>query len=182
MIKYETLPTMIILPNAASLRPKATLPELVHLDDPALTVMHDFSVTLPRTISPHEPIDDALNEMKIHGVHLLLVMENNHIIGVISTEDILGDKPIRFIQLSRLNRNQVLVKHVMVPLDEITAFDIEEVEQARVGNIVATLKVLHKHYALVLHDDTHQQRQWIRGIFTTSQISKQLHMDIGNSL
>jgi len=182
MIKYEILPTLAITPNAASLRPKSTMPELVHFEDPALAVMHDFSVTAPCTIGPNEPIDGALNEMKVAGVHLLLVIEDNHIIGVISSEDILGEKPIRFIQHARVEREKVVVKHIMVPLEQIAAFNIEDVEPARVGNIVTTLKTLSKHYALVLRTEENSDRQWIRGIFTTSQISRQLHMDIASSL
>ena len=182
MIKYETLPTTS-LPKEGVILPTHEMPELVHLDDPAFSVMTDFNRMTPHTIAPNETMDDALNEMKVKGVHLLLVInKQGNIKGIIGSEDILGEKPIQLIQQRRVHRSQVLVKMIMVPLDQISAFDCEVIEHARVGNIVNTLKALQTHYVLVVKINADKKTQLILGLFTTSQISKQLHMDIANSI
>ena len=97
MAKYEPLKTIKLSADNTYLHLHKVL-ELVHLDDPAFAVMTDFTQTSPRTIGPDEPMDNALNEMKIHGVHLLLVQDDHDkVIGIIASEDILGERPIKII-------------------------------------------------------------------------------------
>lgn len=181
MSKYEALPTIAILPKGTMLQGHQ-LPELVHLDDPALSVMLDFTITPPHTITPHETMDQAINEMEVSGVHLLLVIdEEKHFQGIISSEDVWGEKPIKVIQEGRIHRDQVLVKTIMVPYTEITALDFATVKSAKVGHIVKTLSAHKQHYALAISPSAHHPNvQIIRGIFTTAQISKQLHTDIAS--
>ncbi len=182
MAKYEVLRTIQLFPGKVFLR-TSKLPEMVHLDDPALSVLSDFAQHPPRTISPNEPMDNALNEMKLNGVHMLLVQEKSgNIIGVIGSEDILGELPIKIIQERRIDRTQILVKMLMTPLNKIAAFDMKALEHAKVGHIVITLKHLRTHYALVISNETTDGSQTLRGIFTTSQISRQLHMDISDAI
>ncbi len=182
MARYESLRTVQLSPENAFLRSRKLL-EIVHLDDPAFAVMSDFAHVRPRTIGPNEPMDNALDEMKVHGVHLLLVQEKaGNVVGVIGSEDILGELPIKIIQERRVERSQILVKMLMTPLNKIVAFDMKTLEHAKVGNIVVTLKNLRTHYALVVNDDNGDDKQMLRGIFTTSQISRQLHMDISDAI
>ncbi|EKD78190.1 MAG: CBS protein [uncultured bacterium] len=178
MAKYEALPTTTILPNGTMLRAQQ-LPELVHMDDPALFVMTDFTLTPPHIITPDENMDHAINEMETNGVHLLLVInDEGYFMGVISSEDVWGEKPIKLIQERRIHREQVLVRMIMVPYTEITALDFSTIKTAKVGHIVKTLAENKKHYAITVSPDaTHHHVQMIRGIFTATQISKQLHQD-----
>ena len=182
MAKYEPLlRTIKLSPENTYLRSRQ-LPELVHLDDPAFVVMTDFSQIPPRTVEPNESIDNALNEMKLHGVHLLLVQNgDDNIIGVVGSEDLLGELPIKISQERRLKRSQILIKMVMTPLNQICAFDMHTLERAKVGNIIVTLKSLRMHYALIISNENNH-RQTLRGIFTTSQISRQLHVDISDAI
>jgi CBS-domain-containing membrane protein len=154
------------------------LPELVHLDDSALSVMIDFTLTPPHSITPDATMDHAINEMEINGVNLLLVINaEGHFQGIISSEDLWGEKPIQLMQARRVHRNQVLVKMIMVPYTQITALEFSLVEAACVGHIVKTLATHKKHYALAISKNDDGDVQMIRGIFTATQISKQLHRD-----
>lgn len=181
MAKYEALPTTEILLNGTMLHAQH-LPELVHMDDPAIEVMTDFTLTPPFTISPTDTMDHAINEMKVLGVHLLLVInEEGHFQGILSSEDVWGEKPIKVIQERRIHRDQVLVRTIMVPYSEVTAFDFELIKTAKVGHIVKTLSEHKQHYALAISPCPDTQVQIIRGIFTASQISKQLHTDIADA-
>ena len=87
MARYEPLKTITLSSGNIYLR-SHQLPELVHLNDPAFVVMADFSQTPPHVVHPNKPIDDPLNEMKIHGVHLLVQDDNKHIIDVLGSEEI----------------------------------------------------------------------------------------------
>jgi CBS domain containing-hemolysin-like protein len=121
--------------------------------------------------------------MEVSGVHLLLVInEEGHFQGIISSEDVWGEKPIKLIQERRVPRDQVWVRTIMVPYTEITAFDYATIKTVHVGHIVKTLSEHNQHYALAVSPSTtHPDMQTIRGIFTASQISKQLHTDIADA-
>lgn len=182
MIKYETLPTFPLQTKHVSIRSLTQSPELVHLEDPAFAVMTDFCQSLPRSISADASMDDALHVMKSTGVHMLLVVDKEGAIkGIISSEDLLGEAPIKIIQERRIQRTMVLVKMLMLPIEKIPAFNIEDVEYARVGNVVNTLKELNQHYAFVVRIEENNAHI-IRGLFNTSEISKLLHTDIENSI
>jgi hypothetical protein len=177
MIKYEVLPTTDLVSEKISL-PSQHLPELVHLTDPAFQVMIDFNQESPNTISPDASIEYAFTEMKQKDVHILLVADKeHHVIGLVSSEDILGEKPIKLIQQRRIERSQVLIKMVMTPLSQIPAFDVADIEHSRVGNIVKTLQTLHAHYAFVIKTE-YNEHQVAAGLFNLAQISKQLHVEI----
>lgn len=178
MAKYQTLPITPIQPNGTMLNMQS-LPELVHMDDPAFSVMIDFTVMPPHIISPTDTMDHAIHEMEVSGSHLLLVVNNEgHFQGIVSSEDVWGEKPIKLIHERRIHRDQLLVKTVMVPYSEITALDFSIIETACVGHIVKTLLHHKCHYALAVSPSSDSSVQIIRGIFTISQLSKQLHKDI----
>jgi len=182
MSKFDSLETTKLDADSTFLHP-THLPEVVHMDDPALDVMIDFKQIRPATIGPNEPIDDALNEMKLKGVHLLLVTNRNqNVLGLISTEDILGEIPILLTTQKRIPRADILVKMVMIPQKDIIALDIETLRNVKVGNIVNTLQTNNSHYALVVRQNEQEKTQFVRGLFSSSQISKQLHMAITNSI
>ncbi len=92
----------------------------------------------------------------------------------------MGRKPIKLIQERRIHRDQVTVKMIMTPLSDIAALDFAVIKSAKVGNIVKTLSSRKQHYALAVSPSTIQPTQIILGIFTTSQVSKQLHTDIAH--
>lgn len=180
MVQYEALPTITLEKEKTALCTDI-LPEIMHLDDPALAVMIDFTQVPPKAIKEDAPIDDALHLMKVHDVHLLFVIDHHEKpIGVIASEDILGERPIKIQQERRIPRSKLLVNMLMEKVTNIPALDIDVVGSFKIGNIVNTLKEHKSHYALTVKingDD-----QVIRGIFTTSKISQELHMDISGNL
>ena len=182
MTKFELIEPISLTDKKTVLR-SHNLPEIVHLDDPALAVMKDFNQVRPESVSPSLTMNDALNEMKIHGVHILLAKnEEDAIIGLISTEDILGEKPIRILQERRIERSKITVKMLMTPIDKIVAFKIKSARYAKVGNVVETLKNLNAHYALVIDDENSEEHNCLCGMFSTWQIGRQLHTDIADSI
>ena len=131
MAKFEILPT-IPFHQAPYMKPDQP-PEVVHLEDPAMTVMIDFKYAPTSRINPNASIDFALNAMKNDSIHAMLVTDpNENVIGLISSEDILGEKPIKLLEERRIEREEILVKMIMLPEFDIIAFDIESLRLARV--------------------------------------------------
>ncbi len=139
-------------------------------DDPATTVMTDFRQVAPITIEPHHRIDPALKKMKVAGVRLLLVPdEDDRIIGVITAADILGERPIKLIEETRISRENIRVDMIMTPVEKIEALRMMSVRHATVGQIVDTMQALRRKHILVVEskdDEEEEDDQYkIRGLF-----------------
>ena len=150
------------------------LPELVHVDDPAAAVFTDFNKEQPATIGSDVCIDNALNQMKHSGNCVLLVVDEEQcLLGEITADDIMGDKPVRLTESTRMSRRQISVKMIMTPVNDIRVLEIEHLRDARVGHIIATLHALESGHILVV-ENSHS----IRGVFSAMQISRQLGRNI----
>lgn len=152
-------------------------------DNTALSVMTDFTRVPPITIEPIMTIDYALQKMKKQGVRLLLVTgEHDYVTGIITSYDIQGEKPVKYAEETGLNHNSITVEMIMTPLSRMPAFDLEFIKQSLVRHVIATLKQLNRQHALVVSMDKGGRTQRIRGLFSTSHISRCLGRDIGVSV
>lgn len=156
-------------------------PELVHLDSPALDVFTDFRVVCPQTVGPQVPIDAALGQMKNAGVRLLLVTEElageDQVVGMVNADDLQGEKPVKIVENSRGARSDILVRQVMTPQSRVRVLDMRSVRDAQVGHIVATLRALERKHVLVVEVDPRSAQQRVRGLFSATQIRRQLGLD-----
>ncbi len=181
MIQYEALNTLSLMDKQTKVRSRQ-VPNIVHLNDPASSVLFDFRLTPPRLIDQNESMDHALTEMKNRGIHILLVTDDNdHVVGVITTEDLLGEKPIQIMQENRFERSKIQVHMLMDPIADFIAVDSDRVQTAKVGNIINTLKSLSQHYALVVQQDEGTEVLTIVGLFSSSHICRQLYADVVGS-
>jgi CBS domain-containing protein len=148
---------------------------LVSENDPATAVMTDFRAVTPITIEPLVTIDVALEKMKSAGVRLLFVTDSeDHIAGVVTSYDIQGAKPVKYSEEHGINHDQINVEMMMIPLERIPAFDYDFILQSLVRHVVATFTELERPHALVIEYDKSAGRQSIRGMFSSTQISKLL--------
>lgn len=67
-----------------------------------------------------------------------------------------------------------MVRDIMTAQSEFEVIHMDDVLRASVGDIVTTLQSVGRRHALVLDNDVRTKRASIRGIFSASQISKQL--------
>jgi len=159
------------------------LSEVLHWDDPALHAMVDFKYVQADIISSEDGIDIALLAIKNCHYHVLLVVNHeDKIDGIVSAEDLLGEKPLKVIQERRIPRAEISVGMVMVPQNEIIVFNVEELRHAKVSHVVEALHAHKKHFALVIKMDEKLEKQIVRGLFSISQISKQLGRDVSSDL
>lgn len=158
-------------------------PDWVRPEDPALSVFTDFAKVRPRTVRPDTAIDDALEQMKEQGVRLLLVTDEDEVItGIITARDIQGEKPIRITEQTRVPRTDIRASDIMTPQPEIPVLNMISVEPATVGHILATLQALERQHILVVEVDEETDRQCVRGLFSSSQIRKQMHRTEGEQI
>ena len=175
---YAPLDFVRLQPGAPYARPTQTLPDKVTLDDSAVQVMTDFQSTTAIIILPADTVDEAHSRMIQRGVRLLLVVdENRNVLGVITATDILGEKPVQVAAERDARRGEIQVRDIMTPQERIEVLDIAAVRGAKVGHVVATLRKAGRQHAVVVERDS-QGGQVVRGIFSVTQIARQLGVSI----
>lgn len=172
MNEYKSLPVQYLSGTVQISKPAS--PNPVKLDSPASEVMTDLRKLHAAVIAPNITMEVANNYMMHRGVRTLLVMnDDTSLAGIITATDILGEKPMRFIQDRGVKHSEILVRDMMTSLENLEAIPLEEVTHARVGNIVASLRESDRLHALVIDENTIGLSR-ICGIFSWTQIEKQL--------
>jgi len=147
----------------------------VQAESPATDVMTDLSRAAAVTTRPHATVNEARHTMVAQGVRALFVVESeNVVVGVITSTDVLGERPILVAQQRSIRHDEVLVRHVMTPAEALEAMDLDEVLRARVGDIVASLRLSGRQHALVVEGEAASPTRIVRGIFSLTQIARQL--------
>lgn len=181
MRAYKSLPSRLLKHGVDLVRPADKFGPRVTLESPAAMVMTDFARVEPASIKLHASMDSANQTMIRLGLRLLFVLDaHDHLAGLITATDILGEKPMRLVQERGVKHNEILVEDLMTPVDALEALEFEEIAHAEVGHIVATLKAAGRQHTLVVQHDA-DGGVLIRGIFSVSQISRQLGSAITTS-
>ncbi len=140
--------------------------------------MTDFNRECPVVVSPDRRIDDARQDMIRNGVRALLVLEDESVRGLITVHDILGERPILFLQSSaclqdRCDHHEVRVADIMTPVEHLPMLDLPIVQSACVGDVVETFRT-SDHTHLVV---TEAQRDGTRracGLISRTWLERQL--------
>jgi CBS-domain-containing membrane protein len=147
----------------------------VTLDDPALAVMTDLQAVPAATTTREEAIDDANRAMMRRGVRLLFVLDAaGAVCGVITATDLLGEKPVRFMQERGLEHAEIRVGDIMTPASLLEALAYQDVSGMRVGHVVATIRAVRRQHVMVSEDYGRR----IRGLFSATQIARQLGVEL----
>ncbi|HEX7558864.1 MAG TPA: CBS domain-containing protein [Usitatibacter sp.] len=173
MREYSPLTLAPLGPGARVAEPMA--PGRVTLDDPAFSVMTDLREVAAATTRPDETIDQAHAQMIRRGVRLLFVLDGGGAVaGILTATDLLGEKPMRFMRERGVSHAEILVEDIMTPASTLDALPLLDVAQMRVGHIVATLQAVGRRHLIVAEEAGRR----IRGIFSTSQIARQLGVEL----
>ncbi len=185
---FFVLPVRKLGSGAGLRRPVHPQAARVSLESPARDVMTDFTHTSPATIRPQAPLSGANRFMITRGVRLLLVVDDHErVLGLITATDLLGARPVRVATERGLHRDELTVGDVMTPAEAIEVVDLEEVDGARVGHVLETLRRDGRQHALVVDTEVLPpagplerpvRRTLVRGVFSLSQIARQLGVAI----
>ena len=185
---YTALPIRELGANAGFRRPTQPQAARVTPAAPALQVMTDLARVAPATIRPQAPLSGANQFMITRGVRLLLVVDElENVLGLITATDLLGERPMLVATQRGLRRDELSVADVMTPAEYVEVIALADVEGARVGHVLATLRRAGRQHALVVdHDliaatrplEAPTRRSMVRGIFSISQIARQLGVNL----
>ena len=146
---------------------------------PATSVMTDLAIETPHVVAPDRSIDEALREMVYFGVRLLLVAREQNVVGTISSYDIMGERPIQFLQdpfkAKVPHRHEdVRVEDVMTKIGDAAPLLYRWVAEASVGEIASLFRERSDMHLLVVEDGTADGEVVVRGIFSRTRLERQL--------
>jgi predicted transcriptional regulator len=143
--------------------------------------MTDLSRQPAACIDAGALVAEAKQSMIYRGVRMLFVTdENRQLQGIITANDILGERPILASQNRGVPREELRVAHIMTPVERLDTIALSMVTRAEVGHVVATLKACTRQHAFVV-DRNAAGRQIICGVFSATQIARQLGVDINTA-
>lgn len=179
MIKnYTALNSHPLKAGSSVARPTQVLAQNLSLKDPAINVMTDLrsvSVVVVRTMTSMEK---ANAKMIRYGVRTLLVLDDaDQVAGILTATDVLGEKPVRFLQQVGGTHADILVRDVMTVQRDLKVLKLEEVKASRVGDVLTTLKAAGRQHTIVVEDNA-DGSQTVRGLFSATQIARQLGVQV----
>ena len=179
--EYHALSPSKLEVGAGYAQPSQRVPEVVRHDSPATDVMTDLTRVVAVIILSGDSVDEAHHRMIQCGVRLLLVVDQDRRVhGVITANDVLGEKPVTVAVQRGVPHSEVQVRDVMTPAEALQVLSYADVAGATVGHIIASLKAAGRQHGLVVDEDA-KGRQRVRGIFSATQIARQLGVSITTS-
>lgn len=172
--EYSALQSFPLKTGSSFVRPVQTFPERVKLSDSALSVMTDLTKVSVVSVRAKTPMDRANAKMIRYGVRMLLVLDDSEqVAGLLTASDVLGEKPMRFLQNMGGTHADIMVRDIMSTQRELEVMKIENVQQAKVGDIVASMKKSDRQHALVVSEGA-DGRQTVCGLFSITQVARLL--------
>lgn len=176
--EYPAIKPMGLDADIGYAQPTQAVLERVHVNSSAVDVMTDLTKITAVIILPGDSVDEAHRRMIQRGVRLLLVVDQDRKVhGIVTANDVLGEKPVKAAVQRGVPRSEIQVRDIMTPRAALEVLDMREVSAATIGHIVATLKAAGRQHTLVVDHDA-KGRQRVRGVFSATQIARQLGMDI----
>ena len=147
------------------------------LDHPALAVMTDFRLVPAATVTPQASLAKALDKMKTVGVRMLLVLDDHStLLGLITANDILGERTIEYVEKHRIKREEICVSDIMHGNNSLHGLPLQEVLNSSIGDLIHTLKGKGLQHVLVSTVEFGEPK--IRGIFSAAEIGRQLGLEM----
>jgi CBS domain-containing protein len=157
--------------------PRRSVSDGQYLDpsDPAIHAITDFTREHPVTVDEDRQIDDALHDMIHLGVRAMLVVREQRIVGLITSYDIQGERPLQFLQTSTYTRHhEIRVGHIMTPWDRLLAVDWESIQSALAGELLHVLEEAGITHLLVIETGKKNTVPTVRALVSRARLTRQL--------
>src|SRR6266702_6054767 len=139
-MKYASLMPTTKFRDAILPRRSVSDGQFLDPSDPAIYAITDFTREHPVTVDEERQIDDALHDMIRLGVRAMLVVREQRIVGLITSYDIQGERPLQFLQSSTYSHHRdIRVAHIMTPWHVLTALNWETLQTMRAGDLLQVI-------------------------------------------
>ena len=153
-MKHATLMSTREIAHGILPRRSVTDGQFLKPTDPAILAITDFAREHPATVDDERQIDDALADMIRIGVRALLVVRDQRVVGLITSYDIQGERPLQFLQHSTYTQHSDLrVAHIMTPWEKLLAVDWDALQSARAGEVLQVMEEAGMSHMLVIETE-----------------------------
>ena len=162
---------------AEGVLPRRSVADGQYLDprDPAIHALTDFTREHPVTVEAERQIDDALNDMIRLGVRALLVYNEQRIVGLVTSYDIQGERPIQFLQSSNYRHHRdIRVADIMTPWENLLAMDWERIQSASAGDLLRVFEETGLTHLIVIEHDRTSSSAVVRALVSRARLARQL--------
>jgi CBS domain-containing protein len=175
MTQHRTLPLKAFNKDTIAFGPRNE-PWQVDLMDPAATVMTDFRDHSLFKVDADENVDEALQQMKHAGLRAAFVMdkESGRVLGMITAYDIMGEKPLRYLQSvgftdHGVTHRDIRVGDIMEKVEDWTIAEMHQVVQATVQSVLEALQKSGRTHLPVMETKEGSEPR-LRGLFSSSKV------------
>lgn len=145
----------------------------ITLEHPAIAVMIDHRIEQAPVIRPYNSLEKAMKKMSDARSRVLMVVDEQSMVeGVISSSDIASERVIKHVEASGGDRSEVEVKDIMTPRSELGVLHIQDVLDAKVGDVLRTLNDLCVEHIFVTMLERNLPA--VRGLFSATHIAHEL--------
>ncbi|XOZ34987.1 hypothetical protein ACMDCT_07080 [Halomonadaceae bacterium KBTZ08] len=177
MSTYQPIPTVRELEAQHIAHPQ------MHADlsteAPATTLLIDFREQRPPVIDGHLEAGEAKIRMRMADSALKLVLNpSEDCVGLLTLKDVLGRKAMARAHEMRLTPEEVPIHEIMQPIGRLPAISMEDLEAARVGDLVHTFNDVHEEHMLVTEDSPEGTSVALRGVIPASHVTRRLQVSL----
>ncbi len=151
-------------------------PWQVELNDPAVSVMTDFRMRALFKVNPEDTIDEALQKMKVAGLRIGFVIDDSseNIQGMITSYDIMGEKPMRYLQSvgfadRGVTHKDIKVQDIMEKISDWVSVEMKNVETVNVQAVLDAFQRTGRTHLPVL-DNKEGKEHHLRGLFSSAKV------------
>jgi CBS-domain-containing membrane protein len=175
---FSALASHPLKPGSGFAMPTQVLPQNLTLNAPAINVMTDLRSISVVVVRAMTTLEKANAKMIRYGVRTLLVLDDaDKVAGLLTASDVLGEKPVRFLQQVGGTHADILVRDVMTIQRELKVLKLDDVMKSSVGDILTTLKEAGRQHAIAVEENA-EGVQTVRGLFSATQIARQLGVQL----
>ncbi|WP_448245612.1 CBS domain-containing protein [Thalassotalea agariperforans] len=145
----------------------------IDLSSPALTIFTDFEQINPIVVDVTTSAVDAEALMMNAHARLLVVVDDNHFLGVVSLDDLNLQEMIKR-EVNGMARANLTVADFMQTRNQLKAFSFDDLQKSTINDVVETLQKRGQQHCIVVERDRHM----IRGIISASDIARKLSVPI----
>ena len=155
-------------------KPFADNQPLIDLASPALKMVNNFTQKTPVRAHHETTIAEALKQTSSQQSDFVLVMDDDHkLIGIVSSADLQSAKITIIAQRLNTPRNEVSLRHVMTPINQLMGVSMQSLSYACVGDALQTME--HQGAMFLLVTTANNE---ICGLISARQIAKTLHIPL----
>jgi hypothetical protein len=149
-------------------------------NDKAALAMTDFRNSPMISTHGQESIEATLQRMKMSGARFLFVLdEREQLVGSITSYDIQGERPLRFLNAvgnppGTGAWRDVLVRDIMDPLSQWAVLEHVHVARLSIGDVARLMGLRYLRYLVVVEPSPDGDVHRVRGLFSAARIQQLL--------